>query len=262
MGDYLTGTVHLSWLEDCAYRRLMDVYYSRELPIPADISKACRLVRAVSKDERAAVQVVLEEFFCLTDEGWSHSRCDAEIEKGRVLKDRAKSNGMKGGRKPKQNPDGTQRVISGLAKQNPDGTQKEPDPEAPNPNPNPNPSINTGIHGGTDQKNSVCVPPHTQISDEFRTAIRSRPELDVDLVFANFVDHYPSEKRTLAKWKQWVKNERGPVPNGEGAPSVNDPDSRASIETLGLSVGIGKWDQLKEPWAAYKTRVLAYREAA
>lgn len=24
IGDYLTETAHLSWLEDCAYRRLLD----------------------------------------------------------------------------------------------------------------------------------------------------------------------------------------------------------------------------------------------
>lgn len=119
-----------------------------------------------------------------------------------------------------------------------------------------------GREGKGKERKCVCDTHHTQISEEFRTAIRHRPELDADLVFANFSDHYPSEKRTLTRWKQWVKNERGPAQNGDGAPSVNDPDSRASIETLGLSVGVGKWDELKESWAAYKTRILAFREAA
>jgi uncharacterized protein YdaU (DUF1376 family) len=57
----------------------MDVYYSREAPIPADAAQACRLVRAQSKDERKAVDTVLREFFTLTDDGWRHARCDAEI---------------------------------------------------------------------------------------------------------------------------------------------------------------------------------------
>ena len=79
IGDYASATAHLSMVEDSAYRRLMDVYYSREAPIPADAAQACRLVRAQSKEERKAVDTVLREFFTLTDDGWRHARCDAEI---------------------------------------------------------------------------------------------------------------------------------------------------------------------------------------
>lgn len=81
IGDYLTATAHLSWLEDCAYRRLLDVYYSREQSLPADVTQACRLVRALSKDERKAVETVLHEFFTATGQGWTHGRCEEEIEK-------------------------------------------------------------------------------------------------------------------------------------------------------------------------------------
>jgi uncharacterized protein YdaU (DUF1376 family) len=140
IGDYLTATAHLSWLEDCAYRRLLDVYYSREQRIPVDISKACRLVRAASKDEKSAVDTVLNEFFTHTESGWLHGRCEEEIEKARVAAVRSKANGMKGGRpakqKPTHNPEETQRVISGL----PEETQREPDPKAPITNPNTNTS--------------------------------------------------------------------------------------------------------------------------
>ena len=41
----------------------------------------------------------------------------------------------------------------------------------------------------------------------------------------------------------------------DGAAAVADPDSRASVEALGLARGIGKWDELKEPWPAYRKRV-------
>jgi len=131
IGDYLTATAHLTWLEDCAYRRLLDVYYSREQFIPCDVSQACRLVRANSKDERKAVVTVLNEFFTLVDSGWSHGRCDEEIQKAKESAARSKANGMKGGRPIKNNPQQTQQVTSGLSKQ----TQKEPNPKAPNPNP-------------------------------------------------------------------------------------------------------------------------------
>jgi len=132
IGDYLTATAHLSWHEDCAYRRLLDVYYSREQVIPADVAQACRLVRAASKDERKAVETVLNEFFTKTDAGWQHSRCDAEIVKARAAAARAAENGKKGGRPPKQkptdNPEETQRVIS--------GNPEESNSKAPNPKTN------------------------------------------------------------------------------------------------------------------------------
>ena len=117
IGDYLTATAHLSWLEDAAYRRLLDVYYSRESAIPADVAQAARLVRAASKDERKAVDTVLREFFTETPEGWKHKRCDAEIVKAAEAAERARTNGKKGGRpptsKPTTNPEETQSVISG-----------------------------------------------------------------------------------------------------------------------------------------------------
>jgi uncharacterized protein YdaU (DUF1376 family) len=79
LGDYDGATAHLSWLEDCAYRRLICLYYRTEAPIPGDMKQACRLVRAASKPERDAVQQVLAEFFVLVDGAWHHDRCDAEI---------------------------------------------------------------------------------------------------------------------------------------------------------------------------------------
>ena len=81
LGDYMRDTAHLSMLEDGAYRRLLDCYYSRESPLPADLKQVYRLVRAHGKPDQQAVASVLEEFFTLTEEGWRHRRCDAEIEK-------------------------------------------------------------------------------------------------------------------------------------------------------------------------------------
>lgn len=81
LGDYDGATAHLSWLEDCAYRRLICLYYRNEGPVPADIKQACRLVRASSKPERDAVQQVLSEFFELQADGWHHKRCDEEVTK-------------------------------------------------------------------------------------------------------------------------------------------------------------------------------------
>lgn len=79
IGDYDSATAHLSWAEDAAYRRLICLYYRTERPIPLDIKAACRLVRAQDKDQRAAVETVLQEFFIARDDGWHQQRCDDEI---------------------------------------------------------------------------------------------------------------------------------------------------------------------------------------
>jgi uncharacterized protein YdaU (DUF1376 family) len=82
IGDYASATRHLTWDEDAAYRRLLDVYYTLEKPIPAD--KAYRLAVAVSKAQREAVDTVLGEFFTQTPEGWRHERCEDELDAMRV----------------------------------------------------------------------------------------------------------------------------------------------------------------------------------
>jgi uncharacterized protein YdaU (DUF1376 family) len=88
-GDWARDTAHLTMLEDGAYNRLCDLYYVREAPLPEDFSSCCRLVRAVTKQEREAVRSVLNEFFQLTPEGWRHKRCDAEIERFRAKSGKA-----------------------------------------------------------------------------------------------------------------------------------------------------------------------------
>jgi uncharacterized protein YdaU (DUF1376 family) len=77
-------------LEDAAYRRLLDVYYATEKPLPADSAKVCRLVRARSLAERKAVDAVLAEFFSLEPEGWRNKRADLEIAKANAKADKAR----------------------------------------------------------------------------------------------------------------------------------------------------------------------------
>ena len=79
IGDYIKATAHLSMLEDAAYRRLIDAYYTKGSPLPADCKTCYRLARATSKPERDAVDTILHEFFILEEDGWHNSRCDAEI---------------------------------------------------------------------------------------------------------------------------------------------------------------------------------------
>ena len=126
IGDYLSATAHLTLLEHGAYRRLIDVYYIHEAPLPADSKQVYRLVGARTKEEKEAVDVVLGEFFEKSDAGWIQSRCDREI----AITNKNRKNGGKGGRPPKNdNPNETQTKP----KDNPNETQTE-SPRHPSPN--------------------------------------------------------------------------------------------------------------------------------
>lgn len=114
IGDYLKDTAHLSLLEHGVYGRLLDVYYTRENGIEDGMT--ARLIGARSKDELAALAVVLAEFFVLQAGIWTHSRCDREIERYRKRAEHNRTVGKLGGRprkaetqsEPEQNPAGFQ----------------------------------------------------------------------------------------------------------------------------------------------------------
>lgn len=91
IGDYASATRHLSWDEDMAYRRLLDAYYMREAPLPLDIRQVYRLVVAVSKPQRQAVDAVLGEFFIKTEAGFVNRRCEEDIGKFAAKRDGAKA---------------------------------------------------------------------------------------------------------------------------------------------------------------------------
>ena len=89
LGDYAKDTTSLSMLEEGAYRRLIDVYYAKELPLPGELAKVFKIARAISKPEKSAVQSVLDEFFTLTPDGYRHKRCDEEIERYQISQEGA-----------------------------------------------------------------------------------------------------------------------------------------------------------------------------
>lgn len=102
IGDYASATRHLSWDEDLAYRRLLDVYYTTEKPLPGDLRQVCRLVLATTDAQREAVEVVLAEFFELTDDGWMSARADVEIATMRDKQQKQRDKANKRWAKPTQ----------------------------------------------------------------------------------------------------------------------------------------------------------------
>ena len=109
IGDYMKHTLHLTPEEDLAYRRLLDMYYDTESPIPNNIPLVSRRLRMDSK----VVESVLNEFFEASDEGYKNYRADGEIADYHKFLEKQKANGRLGGRpkkgkKPIANPSITQ----------------------------------------------------------------------------------------------------------------------------------------------------------
>jgi uncharacterized protein YdaU (DUF1376 family) len=105
LGDYITHTTHLSDAEDLTYRRLLDLYYMSEKPLPLDIESVSRKIRL----DAELTESVLKEFFEERETGFHNIRCDAEIAKYQSQVATNRELGKRGGRpKNAQKQDVTQ----------------------------------------------------------------------------------------------------------------------------------------------------------
>lgn len=102
IGDYARDTGHLSLLEHGVYTILLDRIYATERPIPE--GEVCRIARATTRQERAAVDAILAEFFDLEDGCWTNARAMVEIEAAQSKAGANRENGKAGGRPPKSAP--------------------------------------------------------------------------------------------------------------------------------------------------------------
>jgi uncharacterized protein YdaU (DUF1376 family) len=175
IGDYRRDTAHLSLLEHGVYRQLIDTYYLNEQPIPADLVQVCRKLLARTDEERRAVELVLNEFFTLTEQGWVHTRCDAELAAYHERAEKARENGRKGGR-PVTHPE-------------PDGNQS---------------GIPMGTESGGEPKANHKPETNNQKPETKTTAARQAAPVDMDL-FLGFWSQYPRKVAKPEAVKAWVK---------------------------------------------------------
>lgn len=130
IADYRKDTHHLEPMEHYIYRFLMDSYYLNEKPIPKETQSVLRRLR-LGSEHLKYLENVLNDFFVLGVDGWSHKRIDQEIGAYQAQCEKNAKNGKKGGRPKKQQlseenkPKKTQSVISG----NPSKSQKKPNQE-------------------------------------------------------------------------------------------------------------------------------------
>lgn len=134
IGDFRSKTGHLSNEEELAYRRMIEVYYDTEEPLPASVEWIARRVR-IAPD---VVERVLDDFFDLDGDVWRQSRCDRELAEYRKAVRLARANGKRGGRPPKQTgtePEPGRNRPGSLSDTDPGGESKAPQPPTPVPQP-------------------------------------------------------------------------------------------------------------------------------
>ena len=241
-------------VEHGAYTLLLDRYYASEVPIPAD--QAHRLARARSKEERAAVDAVLTEFFELTEKGWRHGRVEKEILSAQSRIDAAKKNGTKGGRPRKTTTSETQEKPSGFSL----GSENETQPKAPQaPSSIPQAPIDQEqgqksvaaqappltlteppAAAPTKQKRATRIPDNWQpTAEDLRIAAEERPDVDALRELVKFRDHFlsaPGQKGVKANWsatfRNWIRN-AFMHPHARGSPASITDRVRKSAEDFG-----------------------------
>ena len=157
IGDYAKRTRHLTNLEDLAYRRLIDLYYTDESPMPDNLSQIARLVSM--RENKDEIKNVLSDFFILEDGFWVNKRADEEISKYHAKAGNARANGKKGGRpkKPSTNPEETQPVN--LA--NPEESESKANHKPLTTNQEP---INKDLSSSNDESKKIANCPHDSIA--------------------------------------------------------------------------------------------------
>lgn len=96
ISSWSKDVAHLSLEEEAIYFRLINYYYDTEKPIPLKTQMVFRKLRLATHQETA--EMILEEFFEKTKEGWRHHHCDKIIESYQNLAERNRNNGKNGGR--------------------------------------------------------------------------------------------------------------------------------------------------------------------
>ena len=214
IGDYIKNTIHLSLMEDLAYRRLLDMYYDSEKPIPTDIPWVSRRLRM----DTDVVQNVLNEFFELSSEGYKNHRANLEIASYHEYMAKQKANGSKGGR-PKKTQ--TKPIA------NPDLTQNNLKQETTNIN---HKTIIKAQRGSRLSHDWVL----TKSLGEW--AQSERPDLNIRQTAEQFKDYWIAQAGQKgvkldwsATWRNWVRNSKAAKPNLYDVarltvPMNNEPD--------------------------------------
>ena len=239
--DFNNATRHLTRVERSLYRDSIELYYETEQPLPADdFDRLARRLMAFSDDEKIALRIVLDEFFHLTGDVYTHDRCDEEIDKFHNAKSAKSAAGKASADARRQRAEARKKARKQQdltpVEQPLDSVQTDTQQNPTNQEPitlNLKPIINPPIspQGESDTTNPKPNKPDpqkkprarkTKLPDEFeltehRTklavnywASKGRWDLSVEDQFFKFRNHHTAKGSTMADWdaawQTWYSN--------------------------------------------------------
>ena len=201
VGDYLADTAHLTTVEHGAYLLLI-MHYWRNGELPDDENMLARIARCTPREWKKLRDNVAAFF----DEGWKHSRIDAELEKAQSAYERRAKAGRKGGKAKAEIEQCSSNAIP---------MPKQPEPE-------PDVSTNVDTLGRASRLPKDWCPNDSEY--EFAMSEGLNPD-QVDREANKFRDYWHAkggkDGRKLdwtATWRNWIRNSRdrgGAKPAGE-----------------------------------------------
>jgi uncharacterized protein YdaU (DUF1376 family) len=175
--NWIADTAFLGHCEKGIYMSLLEVYYQHGKPLPFDLDKIYRMIRAMSPEEQKATRYILEEYFVQGTEQqdgdiikvWRHNRCDRELshtaERLKITSERGRDAANVRWRKNAAGnatsiaPSNTASNTSSNAPSNaPCNAEPEPEPE-PEPEIHPSPQYDPGSFISHPPEKSVCTAP-------------------------------------------------------------------------------------------------------
>jgi len=236
VGDYLRKTIGLTMIQDGAYTRMIDLYYSNEAPLPLDRSELYGSMRCQSKADRDAVDFVLRRYFVETPDGWRNDRCDEEVVKFRDKSDKAKAAGHASGKARRSTE--SEQTLNGRSA-DVEQTLNQP--------------VTSNQEPVTKNQRSRAEPPARKraaqlaagwtLPDDWRAwALQERPgwnDTDALRVSLLFRDHWHSKGEARADWeatwRNWVRREKAV----HGTPKLS-PAGTQSAQALGAWINDGE----------------------
>lgn len=227
IGDWHLHTSHLTLVEEAVYFRLVNHYYNTEKPFKKSETQALiRRLRLVG--DSVAVFAILDEFFVLNGESYSHTRCEKEIKSFKKKAKVNKANGAKGGRP---------RIDKGL-EDNPEETQTVTTN-------NPNVTLNTNhkplttnqeplisnmvANAPVEQRKRFVIPSNDEVFNYMREN-KNLGTAEASVESEKFCDFYESKgwvvgKTKMKSWKasvrNWLKKYQSPVNQSPDLSSTN-----------------------------------------
>ena len=202
IGDYASHTRYLTPMQDLIYRRLLDLYYLHEKPIPEKNPATYIGLNDCSTD----VQRVLNDYFILTPKGWINKRADEQILDYRNKQKSASAAGKKSAEVRRSSKDSNPErplndrttTVQPTNNHKPITINQEPIKESATKVAKPKASI---------LKNDWELPDEWEI-----WAKQERPELNIRQVADGFKDYWISEAKAkadwFATWRNWIRKQR------------------------------------------------------